>query len=350
MADWAINGKFLGERMQGIVRYARELTKALDVELDRKGQVELVVPPNARDIPELKNIQVVEWGRREGIRWEQLDFRAYLKKHPHTRAINFCNTTPLFVQPGITTVHDVMYKANPQDYTTLRNKLSRLWHVLQYSYIAHHELTIITVSEFSKGEIERYYPKTQGKLHVIPNGWQHVLDYQESKDWQERYPQLKPGAYYFSMATLARNKNGGWVMEVARRNPEATFAIAGGTYEAGGLDAPSNMHLLGFVTDEDACALIKNCKAFLFPSFYEGFGLPPLEALALGAEVVASDTTALPEVLGQAVHYIDPYDACVDIAALQGGKPTGASRLTLERYSWSGSARLLRDVLDETQL
>jgi glycosyltransferase involved in cell wall biosynthesis len=103
------------------------------------------------------------------------------------------------------------------------------------------------------------------------------------------------------------------------------------------MERPENVHLLGFISDEDACALIKNCRAFLFPSLYEGFGLPPLEALALGAQVISSNTTSLPEVLGDAVHYVDPYDFDVEITGLL-KETVGQAQDTLNKYSWNRSS------------
>ena len=158
---YVINGKFLAERMQGIVRYAREITKALDKCLGGDVEVTLLAPPDAKEIPDLKNIKIVTIGKHTGMVWEQTDLRKYLKRHKDVTCINLCNICPLFVQPGITTIHDIMYKVNPQDYKTFRNKLSRYWHVFQYWYIARHERAITTVSNFSKGEIEKYYPKTK---------------------------------------------------------------------------------------------------------------------------------------------------------------------------------------------
>lgn len=337
MADWVVNGKFTAERMQGIVRYARELVKALDEIVERDDYLELVVPPNATDLPDLKHIRIVRWGKRTGIAWEQLDFRRYIRRHRGSRALNLCNTTPLLVQPGVTTIHDIMYKVRPEYYTTLRNRVSRRWHCLQYAYIARHEQAILTDSEFSKGEIERNYKKSIGKISVIPCGWQHVSEFECAEDWRDRYPFLMTGEYYFSMATLAKNKNGRWVMEVARRNPDAVFAIAGKHYETEQVDVPANVHLLGFVEDADACALIKNCKAFLYPSLYEGFGLPPLEALALGARVVSSYAASLPEVLGHSVHYADPWDYSLNVEAIL-DVPVESACEALGKLSWERSA------------
>lgn len=335
---YVINGKFLADRMQGIVRYAREITKSLDKCLDGDIEVTLLAPADAKDIPALKNIKFETIGKHTGMAWEQTDLRKYLKKHKDVTCINFCNICPLFVQPGITTIHDIMYKVNPQDYKTFRNKLSRYWHMFQYWYITRHEKVILTDSCFSKNEIEKYYLKATGKLQVIYCGWQHVLEYKESKDWQKRYPFLKPNEYFFSLSTLSRNKNGKWIIENAKCNPGCIYAIAGKYYETDKLEIPENVHMLGFVSDEDACALIKNCRAFIHPSLYEGFGLPPLEALALGAEVIASNVTSLPEVLGDSVHYIEPLHYTVNLNSLLIQKINVPETILL-KYSWDDSAK-----------
>ena len=340
-----INGAYLSFGMQGIVRYARELVQALDGILDEGDDVELAVPGDAHDVPEFTSIRVRFIGRLTGKAWEQVDLAAYMLAHPERMLLNLCNVAPLVARPSVTTIHDVMYRTCPQSYTTLRSKLSRVWHCLLYELLTRRERQILTVSEYSKAEIAHLYPHARGKLCVVPNAWQHVEAYEEALDWQERYPLLESGGYFFSMATRAYHKNGRWVCEVAKRNPQLTFAIAGGSYDADEQGMPPNVHLLGFVSDEDACALIRNCRAFLYPSLYEGFGLPPLEALALGAQVVSSDATSLPEVLGDAVHYIDPTDYDVDLERLL-AQPVAPARNALDRFSWEGSARTLAASID----
>ena len=341
-----INGAFLSSNMQGVVRYARELVVALDGVLDDSDDVELAVARDARDVPGFGRIRVRRIGRLRGQAWEQVELAAYMLAHRDRLLLNLCNVAPLVARAGVTTIHDVMYRTCPKSYTTMRSQVSRAWHCLMYSVLTRRERAIITVSKFSERELCRLYPHAQGKTFVVPNAWQHVLDYEESADWRERYPFLEPGSYLFSLATRAHHKNGQWVFEVARRNPQLTFAIAGGSYDAGDADVPSNVHLLGFVSDGDACALIRHCRAFLYPSLYEGFGIPPLEALALGAQVVSSDAASLPEVLGNAVHYIDPYDYDVDFDRILGQEVSPASD-TLDRFSWEGSSRALSHVLHE---
>ena len=102
--------------------------------------------------------------------------------------------------------------------------------------------------------------------------------------------------------------------------------------------------MLGFISDEDACALIKNCRTFIHPSLYEGFGIPPLEALALGVDVICSNSTAMPEVLGKSVHYINSLDWNVNLEELL-MQPVEHRERVLERFSWKKSAEVLLNFM-----
>lgn len=344
MREVIINGKFYSDNMQGIVRYGRELVPEIDKLLSKKDSVILAVPHNAKNIPKLNHIKTVKIGKRTGIKWEMLDLSRFVRKHKKAICLNFCNITPFFVQPGITVVHDIMYKVLPENYTTFRNKASRLWHILQYRYIMSHEKCIITVSKFSKKDIEKHYPSARGKVHVVSSAWQHVLKFKESPDWQERYPFLKPKDFMFSLSQLSKNKNGKWIIEAAKHNPNITFAMAGKMYETEYTDIPENVHMLGFVSDEDACSLMKKCRAFLFPSLYEGFGLPPLEALALGADIIVSNSTSLPEVYGDCAHYIDPMNYDVDFYSILNETVKDRNDV-LNKYSFEKSAKMIYDII-----
>ena len=85
------------------------------------------------------------------------------------------------------------------------------------------------------------------------------------------------------------------------------------------------------------CHIMKNCKSFLFPSFYEGFGIPPLEALAMGAKVICSNAACLPEIFKDSVYYIDPYDNSINLQALL-QRPVSPAQNVLSLYDWQKSA------------
>jgi glycosyltransferase involved in cell wall biosynthesis len=113
---------------------------------------------------------------------------------------------------------------------------------------------------------------------------------------------------------------------------------------------------LGFVPDEDLPALFSLADVFAYPSLYEGFGLPPLEAMACGAPVVASNTSCLPEVLGEAARFVNPHDVNTIAEALHrviidDELRRNMSRQSLARaaqFSWSASAQKLLSVYEKT--
>lgn len=101
-------------------------------------------------------------------------------------------------------------------------------------------------------------------------------------------PAVKKGEYFYALGSLAGHKNFKWIREVARRNPDKTFVVAGGKdLRAFGDDTEAkdthNVFYPGYVSDAENAALMKHCRLFLHPAVFEGFGIPPLEALALGA-------------------------------------------------------------------
>ena len=305
---WAVDGSFFAKRLSGIQRYSIELLAALD-RIVPPGLVEIVTPQGV-ETPPYTNIKTVPFGTHKGGVWQQLDYPRYLKQRG-AKGLATCNVIPLFGFRGIAVVHDVCYRARPDFYTDPRGRLSAAWHRLQYRRIAKKAERIITVSEFSKSEITKYYGVPASEIEVVYNAWQQMERITPDDSIFAAYPQLKAGAYYFSMANLLKNKNFPWVLRAAKARPDAVFAIAGGGSLAAqaerlGLADLPNVLYLGYVSDGAAKALMARCRAFLFPTLYEGFGIPPLEAAACGApEIIVSDTPCMREVYGPSAAYID---------------------------------------------
>lgn len=341
---YAIDGLFLTQRVSGIQRYSIELLAALDALLP-PGGAELVVPEGTAH-PPYRNITVVPYGRRHGFAWEQLDYPRYLRRN-RRRGLCTCNVIPVFGFRGIAVVHDVCYRARPDFYTDPRGRLSAAWHRLQYRLIAGRAAHIITVSAFSRAELQKYYKVDPARVTVIYNAWQQMERIQPDEGIFAAQPRLQKGAYYFSMANLLKNKNFPWVLQAARNRPDTMFAIAGGgtLRDLPGADLP-NVLYLGYVSDGEAKALMAHCKAFLFPTLYEGFGIPPLEAIACGAPgVIVSDTPCMREVYGPHAAYIN---LAVNRGSVDDVTPAQAPAAgVLAHYSWAASAQKLLELLQK---
>ncbi len=339
---YVVNGKFLTQKTTGVQRYAREILLELD-KLVKPGELKIAVPSGTNGLPEYQNIEIMYIGRLHGIAWEQLSFPIYAMLH-NLITLNLCNVGPLLT-PGITCLCDVKIKATPQYFS----KKFLLWYRLLFWNVAKRAKKIITISEFSKREIIKYYGVTDSKIIVIPCAWQHFerIDYDENA--LNKYS-LEKNGYLFSMFSLEPNKNFKWILEEAKRNSDQIFAVAGAINKKvfakrREFEYPSNIKMLGYVSDEEAKTLMRDCKAFLFPTFYEGFGIPPLEAMSAGAKcVVVSDTEVMHEIFEDDVVYVDAAKCEYNLNELISEKDHKKNR-PMQKYSWSKSAYELRKLL-----
>lgn len=339
----AINGYFYKQKTTGVQRVARQVVLALDG-VAKRGAFELVIPVSAK-VPELENIEVVRCGDGNLFKWEQVDLRGYLTKNGR-ECLSLCQSAPLG-HCDYFAIYDCAYVAHRDLFDGMRGRLSCEYHTLMFKDAARHARVIFTDSEDARGEIHEVLGVPEERIVVIGCGWEHLRGVEASDGALERYG-LVPGGYCFALGG-GKNKNLEWVYRVAAGNPGLTFAIAGkrAISNAAEYGDQANVKQLGYVADEDVKALMSRCKAFLFPSTYEGFGIPPLEALACGAAIVVSDIPVLRETYGDAAIYVDPhrYDYNIDELA---GRPCFGREIVLERTTWDRSAkRLLKAIENE---
>lgn len=347
-----INGEFFCKNLTGIERVAIDTVGELD-KLLTPGAAEIVVPQNAKNVPQYKNIKcvVLPFAATFFPKWTQIHFQKYVIKNRRL-SLDFSNTCPFF-SPGIEFLHDIYCRLYPGDFKSRRDKLIRLYSNIMYHRIAKKAKKVIAVSEFTKKTIVDAYKIRPEKVQVIYDGLGSYKSVTPDFSVFERLPALKEKEFYFTLGSLSTRKNLKWIAQNALSFPNAFFAVSGKPLpsvvppELEALKGLPNVLMTGYLSDGEVKALLSKAKAFVFPTYFEGFGLPPLEALSMGAPIVLSDRTSLPEIYGKCAHYINPDDASVNLEELlaEAVEPPDA---LLEKLTAENSARKLFEVIKET--
>lgn len=339
-----INGDFLMHRITGVQRYALEVTKHIDDILDEyKGyHIELMIPSNCNISLQLHHIKIVKKGKYKKFFWLQYDLMRYCRKQ---KALCLCMATvvPFFyAKHSANVIHDAATLVHPEFYSRKYLLMSRIliWGVINRLN------KVFTVSIFSKNEIVRYAHIDPRKITVAYNSYEHFYsvnyDFSILNDLG-----IEKNKYFYALSSLAPNKNFKWILSEAKQNPEETFVISGMKIDlfsdANLDDAPDNVIFTGYICDEQVKALLSQCKTFLFPTLYEGFGIPPLEALSCGAKITVSDTPCMHEIYEGCANYIDPNNATYHEKELIGKNDN--YKQILQKYSWKKTAAIILNSL-----
>jgi glycosyltransferase involved in cell wall biosynthesis len=344
-----INGRFLTQQPTGVQRYAREIVTELDKLLeenrsDSSLSAKLAVP--ARSEVALPFLAIgCERSAGSGPLWDQfvLPFAA------RGVLLSLCNTGPLLAANHIICIHDLNILLAPRSYSWA----FRWYYRAMLPLLVQRAARVVTVSHFSAHMLSNFGLCEPEKITVIPNGHEHVRRWQPSLSrYAASNAEQRP--FIFVVGSRARHKNVSMLFAIAKDLDalELDILVAGASgrsfsaLKVGPL--PANVRMLGFVTDDDLAALYQNALCFAFPSLTEGFGLPALEALALGCPVIASNAASLPEVCGDAALYADPtlpHDWLCQIKRVR-DEPNLAEMLRIkgpqqsQRFSWAKSAEL----------
>lgn len=346
MAKIAFNGRFLTKRLTGQERFASELLAELD-KICKKGEFCVVTSENALYTPDYRNIEVIKTGTLKREAWEQFCLRPFLRKNK-MKCVNLTTTFALG-HCDVVCIHDAsIYEIGKQFMHSAYGFFGTIWKRLLCNIASKKAEKVLTVSYYSKEKLNSILGIPKDKITVISNAWQHYNRVEKDDTIFERLPYAKDGEYYFAMSSLSPQKNFIWIMEVAKRNPQCQFVITGkaeGFTHLGADDLKTdNLHFTGYLKDGEIKSLMQHCKAFIHPAIYEGFGIPPLEAMSCGAELILSPATCLPEVYEKSAHYIDPYNYDVDLGSLL-KEPIEGSQKILDKYNWAVEAKKLYDVL-----
>lgn len=350
MAKIAFNGRFLTKGLTGQERFASELLMQLD-KICKKDEFCVVTSENALTTPQYQNIEVIQTGKLKREAWEQFCLGPYLSKHK-MKCVNLTTTFALG-HCEVVCLHDAsIYEIGKQFMHSAYGFFGTIWKRILCNIAARRAEKILTVSYYSKDKLNSILGIPKDKITVISNAWQHYNRVEKDDSIFERLPFAKDGEYFFAMSSLSPQKNFVWIMEVAKRNPQCQFVITGkaeGFTHLGADDLKTdNLHFTGYLKDGEIKSLMQHCRAFIHPAIYEGFGIPPLEAMSCGAELILSPATCLPEVYEKSAHYIDPYNYDVDLDALL-KEPIEGSQKILDKYDWAKEAEKLYEVLKTMQ-
>ena len=305
-----INGRFLSQPITGAQRYAREAVLALDSLMSEpiidpvEWEVTLLSPPGTRTSLPLKHIRQRLTGRFSGHLWEQLDLPLASRGGV---LLNLCNTAPLAKRLQVVTLHDAAVLRAPQDFTWA----FRSWYRVLWNGLARSRSTLLTVSAFSRSELCICLGLSESRIRTVPESGEHILAVAPDPRILERHA-LRAKPYVLAVSTANPRKNFAAVARAIELVGDAgfDFVVAGGVdprvFSGAGVPLPAFVKRVGYVTDAELRALYEHAACFVYPSLYEGFGLPPLEAMACGCAVIVSDAASLPEICGDAAIYCDP--------------------------------------------
>jgi glycosyltransferase involved in cell wall biosynthesis len=275
---------------------------------------------------------------------------------------------PLTPCTSVVTIHDCIHLRFPQ---YLPNRIGYAYARAQMWSATHRAARVITVSEASKRDILRYFRVPESRIDVIYNAiddrfWQQPAT-EEIERVRERYRLDAPFVLY--AGNIKPHKNLERLIEafhLLRQNPAMhgvqLLIIGDEISKYATLRRAVHRHKLhkhvrffGFVSDQTLAALYRLADAFVFPSLYEGFGLPPLEAMASGCPVIVSNVSSLPEVVGDAALMIDPYEPSAIADAMERVLTDAALRADLRRrglarareFSWERSIARVREIYAE---
>lgn len=338
-----VNSIFLTQNMTGIQRYSVEISLRLKEFFG--DDIVFLTSHNIihHDIATKLEAKVI--GTHIKHFWEQYDLPKFLYRNGIPLLVNFNMTAPIFYKNCINSIHDLA----PIHYPELSSRKVSIGSKIYIPFLLKNAKHVIVVSGFVKDDIINRYHLAKDKISIVYNSF----------GIQFSNANLMRNSYIFTIGIDSR-KNLIRIIEVFKNFPHIEILIAGsGRFDVAlpNVDIkalPSNIKFIGRISDEELVEYYNKAKLFLFPSLYEGFGIPPLEAQACGCPVIASKVTSLPEVCRESVLYCDPYsvnDIRVKIEQLYyDTKLQDELRAkgfeNIKRFSWDESAKKVIEVIE----
>lgn len=345
-----INGRFLLQKCTGVERFAYNMCKAL---ADSKHDATIIIPKNGviNDCYDVSQFNIVRFGIGSSHVWEQLILPFYFIGMKDYILLSFTGLGSIFVPNKVMTIHDLSFLENRKWFSAAYYYYYKFMTPLAVKTSKH----IITVSRFSKSEILRFYKFIKPeKISVVYNAADSTFFSQEGKE---------TGNYILAVSSIDPRKNFAQLIKSFENIRNCTLKIVGAQNRVFNnsnniRQCQDNIEYLGRVTDKELVGLYNGAKAFIFPSLYEGFGLPPIEAMMCGCPVLVSDIPVLHEICQDAAIYFNPTDATSISTAINAMlSKSDEERNSIiqkgfenaERFSWQKSVENLINTLQKVE-
>jgi glycosyltransferase involved in cell wall biosynthesis len=371
-----IDARFFGVAGKGLGRYTEKLIQGLESsETDHTYEIFLTPEGFENYTPKSARFQKV----LVTYRWygfaEQFLYPFFL----YRRGLNLMhfphfNVPLLYRRDFVVTIHDLILLHYP---TQKASQRSLWWYWVKYALYKkviasaiRRAQQILVVSDFTYQDVVTVYPFAKEKTQVIKEGvdqhclWQspQVVEEYKKNLWQRAARKQGDAPYALYVGNAYPHKNLEMFLQLASAVPEQDIVLVGkpdyfynrlqDTVKELGV---TNIYFVGGVTEEELAVLYRGATVYVFPSLYEGFGLPPLEAMQHGVPVLAANTGSLPEVLGTAALFASPHDSQEFIAAYQHLWSDQALRTSLRQkgflqahsFRWEGVAVLTEKIYSQ---
>lgn len=342
--------RYSHEQATGVENYSRQIIDAIKRNISDDDELVLYTRENLK----AKRL------------WTLRALTKEMKKNPPDVLFVPSHVLPLRLpERSVITIHDVAFMHLKEVYSFFQ------YHYLKWStkYAVKHADKIIVPSKATQDDLEDYFKCPKEKIVVVPHGFTPPSGLKDLKfadvDFCEHFGVTENTKYFLFVGRLESKKNLERLVEAfakfSEKHSDYKLLLAGKrgvgfqdiTKKIADLKLADKVVIPGYIDDNEKALLFKHCVAFTFPSLYEGFGLPLLEAFYYGKPVLCSDFSALPEVAGKACYLVDPEDTNAIAAGLEklASDPEYVEALVAEgknrlgEYSWETSAKQTLKVL-----
>ncbi|WP_299244528.1 glycosyltransferase family 1 protein [uncultured Aquimarina sp.] len=333
-----VNARFLTQKVTGVQRYAIEICKLLPKEILEK-RITFIAPKKAKLNPLFKEFNSIAIGKLEGQLWEQIDLPIFLKRKGNPLLINFVGIGPIWYRNKIMTVYDLAFKHHPEWFSK-SFQLTYNWFIPMSLKNSKH---IITDSNYVKNDLINTYNLPSEKINVVYAA--------PSSAFVKK--QVNKEAMILMVSSLDPRKNMTRVIEAFDQLsiPHKLVIVGARGTVFSDLEIPEpikkeKIKFTGYIEDEELVELYNKAELFMYPSLFEGFGIPPLEAQKCGTACLISNVTSLPEVYQDSAEYCDPRSVSdiknkiYDVLTNQKKRNALISKgfLNVKKYNWNKSA------------